>query len=331
MITTAEPGRKRAYDNDLRWRIVYQRIGMDFTYQKIAQNLNISISTCQRIFKRFETSSSIEPTSTKTNKSYRCSLDSAAELYLIGVVLESPSLYLDELCSIMHDTFNILVSPPTICRILHRYGITRKKIRQVAVQRCYTLRGAFMAQTFMYKSHMFVWVDETGCDNRTHIRKYGYALLGTTPTNTRLLVRGQRYNAIAAMSSSTVLALEVIKETVNGDRFFDFLRGTLIPQMHPFDGQSSNSILVLDNCTVHHVVEVRQLLQSAGILTFFLPPYSPDMNPIEELFSYVKQYLRRHDELLLSIPCPITVIKAAFNSITQQHCQSWVSHAGYID
>ena len=104
-----------------------------------------------------------------------------------------------------------------------------------------------MAQIFLYKRHMFVWVDETGCDNRTHIRKWGYALRGMTPSCSRLLVRGQRYNAIAAMSSSEVLGLEIKKETMNGEKIFDFLRGTLIPQMHPFDGQSCNSILILDN------------------------------------------------------------------------------------
>ena len=130
-----------------------------------------------------------------------------------------------------------------------------------------------MAQIFLYKRHMFVWVDETGCDNRTHIRKWVRA------SCSRLLVSGQRYNTIAAMSSPEVL---IKKETMNGEKNFDFLRNTLIPQMHPFDGQSC---LILDNCTIHQIAEVHQLLQSAGILTFFLPPYSPDKKPIEELFS----------------------------------------------
>ena len=175
-----------------------------------------------------------------------------------------------------------------------------------------------MGQVLMFKRDMLVWVDESGSDKRTHIRKFGYSLRGTTPTNTRLLVN----NAIAAMSSSGVIALEIQKGTLNGEAFFDLIRGVLIPQTQQFNGQSSNSILVLDN-------EVKLVLQSAGILTFFLPPYSPDMNPIEELFSYIKQYLRRHDELLSCISNPVSVIEAAFESVTTHHCQSWISHAGY--
>ena len=94
------------------------------------------------------------------------------------------------------------------------------------------------------------------------------------------------------------MATELITGTVNGDCFYDFLRGTLIPLMLPFNGINSHSVLIMDNCAVHHASKVRQLVQSAGIVSLFLPPYSPDLNPIEEAFSNVKKYLRKHDELL---------------------------------
>ncbi len=58
--------------------------------------------------------------------------------------------------------------------------------------------------------------------------------------------------------------------------------------MNSFDGTSSKSVIVLDNCSIHHVPEVIKLLEDAGILVMFLPPYSPDFNPIEETFSSVK-------------------------------------------
>ena len=55
------------------------------------------------------------------------------------------------------------------------------------------------------------------------------------------------------------------------------------------------------NCAIHHVQEVKDLLQNAGILYIFLPPYSPDFNPAEELFSYIKYYLKDHDIVLQSM------------------------------
>ena len=84
-------------------------------------------------------------------------LDLRSELYVVGVILENPSMYLGELCvEIMH-VFGIEISPSTVCRTLRRYGLTRKKIRQVALQRSSEFRGAFMAQCFLLKRDMLVW------------------------------------------------------------------------------------------------------------------------------------------------------------------------------
>ena len=129
------------------------------------------------------------------------------------------------------------------------------------------------------------------------------------------------------MSNTEILAVEVRRGSVNGDVFYDCLRGELFPKMQPFPGP--NSVAIMDKCSVHHVQEVKELAKQFGIVILYLPPYSPDYNPIEETFSYVKTYLRRHDELLQVVPDPTCIIKAAFNSISSQHLTSWVLHAGY--
>ena len=100
--------------------------------------------------------------------------------------------------------------------------------------------------------------------------------------------------------------------TVNGDRFYDFLKGTLIPMMQPFYGLNSHSVLIMDNCSVHHVSEVRQLFRSTGIVPLFLPSDSPDLNPIEEAFSYVEAFLRKRDDLVQAVQDPTDIIKTAF-------------------
>ena len=143
----------------------------------------------------------------------------------------------------------------------------------------------------------------------------------------RLLCRGRRINAIAAITSSGVLAFEIISDTVNGDCFFYYLRGSLIPNMMSFP--NPRSILILDNCAIHHVEEVKDLLAQSGIVAMFLPPYSPDLNPIEEAFSYVKAYLRKHDDVLQVIRNQTDVIESAFESITEDHCNSWIINSGY--
>ena len=99
--------------------------------------------------------------------------------------------------------------------------------------------------------------------------------------------------------------------------------------MGQYDGVSSHSVLVMDNVAVHHTELVTGLFREAGKVVLYLPPYSPDRNPIEEAFSYVKYYLKAHDELLQALPNPSVVIKAAFESITSDHCNSWITNAGY--
>ena len=128
----------------------------------------------------------------------------------------------------------------------------------------------------------------------------------------RFLHRGNRVSAITAMCTDGIIATdsaELFHGTLNGDRLLDFLRGGLIPEMLPFDGSSPRSVLVLDNCSVHHVSSALEALRQAGILVMFLLPYSPDLNPVEELFSAIKYYLKEHDDILQAMPDPTPLIK----------------------
>ena len=112
--------------------------------------------------------------------------------------------------------------------------------------------------------------------------------------------------------------------------FFYFVRGSLIPEMRPFDGSNSMSITVMDNCSIHHTQEVADLFLQAGILLIFLPPYSPDLNPIELAFGYVKGYLKEHQDLLGIICMPHKdIVQAGFASITQSQCKGWITKCGY--
>ena len=212
---------------------------------------------------------------------------------------------------------NYLLSPSTL------------KVKQVALQRCSELRRAFMAHLSLFSRDQLVWVDETGSNTRDHARRYGYAIRGCTPVTHRLLVRGKRVNAIAALTSDGIIAVDTVIGSISGHTFFDFLWGTLTPHLMPFNGANPHSVLILDNCSILHIVEVKDLLHQAGILVLFLPPYSPDLNPIEEAFNYVKAYLKKYDVLLQSgAPLP-TVIDAGFESISKDHCNAWITDSGY--
>ena len=323
---SAEPGRKAPYSKDLRWRIVWQRTALELSYKEIGRHLNIAESTARRIYLLFQTTGDVSPKYCK-QKPYLRRLD---ELFIIGVVLEKPAIYLGEMCQLIHQMSNIHVSQATICRLIHRYGITRKKIKQIALQRSASLRGYFMAQALLYTREQIVWLDETGSDTTTFMRQYGYAIRGQTPHCHRLLLRGKRISVMAAMSSEKIIAHEYFTGTLDSHRFFDFIRGTLIPQMHPFDGSSPMSILIMDNCSVHHVQEIKDLVESVGILLLYLPPYSPDLMPLEEVFSKVKSFIRANEHIFLTTSSVRLLVTMAFASVTQEDCTGYIRHSGYI-
>ena len=281
-IMSAEPGRKTAYTRDIGWRVIWQQLGMEHEFRDIARQLQIAVSTAHCMFKKFELTGEIDPKKQPSRPATRV-LDDQHELLNIGLILENPCLYLNEICFRIYETTGTRVSAATVCRILKRYGFMRKKARQVAKQRCVEFRAAYIAQVSQFDPRCFVWVDESGSDARNHVRKFGYELRGLTPHYHRFLARGKRVSAIAAISYDGCIGADLTTGSVNGDKFLEFVHGTLIPEMEPFDGSIRKSIVILDNCSVHHIAEVKQALEDAGVLVIYLPTYSPDLNPIEEI------------------------------------------------
>ena len=89
------------------------------------------------------------------------------------------------------------------------------------------------------------------------------------------------------------------------------------------------SIIVMDNCSIHHVDYVRDFITDSGILLMFLPPYSPDLNPIESVFGFLKGYLKMHEEVMQAFINSSDLIEKGFQEITAQMCEHWITNCGY--
>ena len=105
------------------------------------------------------------------------------------------------------------------------------------------------------------------------------------------------------------------------DTFTDFVERDLLPVLQFFNGTNHNSVVIMDNCSVHHVTEVKSLISEVGALLHYLPPYSPDLNPIEHCFSKVKSCLKNTEIVTDDIT---TAVLAAFTYISPDDCQAWV-------
>ena len=88
----------------------------------------------------------------------------------------------------------------------------------------------------------------------------------------------------------------------------------------------------MDNCSIHHTGRAVELIQSTGALLHFLPPYSPDLSPIEQLFSKVKVCLKENGKAIehADEKTLIDFVYAAFSSVTPEDCFSWFRDCGYV-
>ena len=92
---------------------------------------------------------------------------------------------------------------------------------------------------------------------------------------------------IAGLSAEEMIAPWVIKGAMNGTTFATYVRNVLIPEIAP------GTVVILDNLSTHKNAEAAQAMRDAGCWFLYLPPYSPDLNPIEMAFSKLKAHLRR--------------------------------------
>ena len=105
------------------------------------------------------------------------------------------------------------------------------------------------------------------------------------------------------------------------ERFKRYLESDLLPHLN------GNSVLIMDNMKSHHAKAVKELLDSSGVRYIYLPPYSPDLNPIEKLWSKVKALLRKFKARTLdALP---NAIQNAFHSVTVSDCSGWFRFCGY--
>lgn len=165
-----------------------------------------------------------------------------------------------------------------------------------------------------------IFVDETWA--KTNMVR----LRGRAPQGKRLIDKTahghwKTSTFIAGLRLDGVIAPGVFDGAVNGDLFLAWVEQVLLPVLRPGD------IVVMDNLSAHKRPAVRQVLAAAGAELRFLPPYSPDLNPIEMLFAKLKARLRAMRETTADGLWKALGIVA--DMISADECANFIRHAGY--
>lgn len=114
----------------------------------------------------------------------------------------------------------------------------------------------------------------------------------------------------------------VVDRPMNGTIFKAYVVQSLVPSLKPGD------IVIMDNLSSHKVDGVRQAIEAVGATLQYLPPYSPDLNPIEQLFAKIKALLRKAAKR--TIPELWNEIGKILDSIEPKECQNYLRNAGYV-
>ena len=326
---SCEKHRSTAYSEDLRWRMVYQVVGLKKSYRQVALALNVDVSTVQRTLKLFAQTGCIQKRKYPPNVE-NTKLTEFAKVFIISLVIERPGIYLHEVKQLLLEYTGIDVQESTICKVLKVCGLSRQKMTLVANQRNELLRSQYILDMSIYQgySNLFVFVDEMGCDRRDRYRSFAYGIKGKTPMKKQNLFRGEHISAIVAMTNKGVLDFNIVTGGVSAETFDYFVINALLPKLQPFNVVNPCSVVVLDNASIHHASDMLPYVRNAGCLVYFLPPYSPDLNLIEYLFSKVKSVLKANDQAWSDYTVQ-TALTIALNCITEEDCQAWFFNCGY--
>ena len=237
---------------------------------------------------------------------------------------ERPFAYLDEISWFVYDEFDIQVSEDTIARMLNRHQWPRKQIKRVAAQRNEHLRLLWRRQQLDWSPERMVFVDETAACERNGWRKYGWSLRGAPCYNSQPLKRSERWSVLPAIGINGHLDKTLIhRGSITAALFEDWLEFDILPQCDP------DTILVMDNASIHRSPRIDALCARFYVNLKYLPPYSPDLNPIESSFAELKAWIRRHAEEAVEFSDFADFLRKGINSLERVHAQGYWYNCGY--
>ena len=172
-----------------------------------------------------------------------------------------------------------------------------------------------------FKGSDLVFLDESGC-NIDMTRRYAYSLGGSKAVDSAPLSKPKNTTILSSIQLDGTLRYTIFSGGTTVERFKRYLESDLLPYLN------RDSVLVMDNMKSHHAKAVKDLLDSSGIRYIYLPPYSPDLNPIEKLWSKVKAILRKFKARTLdTLP---NAIHHAFQNVSPSDCAGWFMSCNYL-
>jgi transposase len=308
----------RPYSQDLRERVVNAIDEGRGTRQQIADLFGVSTAWIRRRLQRRRETGSF--TAKPHGGGTPLKLTPQHSDRLLVLVTEQPDATLAEL----RDRLGAAVHLSTVARALARLRLTfKKKVLHAAEQDRPDVqhkRATFRGRAAAIDPSRFVFLDETGV-NTSMDRRHGRAPRGQRLVDKVPLAHWQMTPLVAGVRGDAVVAPFALTGAMDGLTFESYVEQILVPSLRPGD------IVVLDRLQAHRGRAVGRAIRKSGAGVWYLPPYSPDYNPIENIWAKVKSILRQtaartQDALWEGL-------RQAVAAVTAQDCLNTFAHCGY--
>ena len=237
----------------------------------------------------------------------RTMLERHAEI-MIEIAENTPYLYLDELADALQLRCHFPYRPGLCYAELRRRGLSLQVMSRKALQRNEFNRFLYWSAILeeMQFPAQLVFADETGQDNRANRRRRGWGPVGARVKIPEFLNRGKHISILALFGYSGFIDFDYVEGGYSAEDFLLAVEFMIIPHLNPYPAQ--NSILILDNCRIHHthIDQLCAMIYAVGAKLIFLAPYAASQDsPIEQGFNVLKAAWRRSAHALSDVDIPL--------------------------
>jgi transposase len=321
ILEVSYPAVPRPLSVDLRTRIVNACAAQELSQAEIAELFQVHLKTVEKLWKQWRTTQSV---AIKPHAGGRATRLAPYAEDLRQWLDEKSDLTQEELIALLRERRHITVSQSMVSRALAQLGLPRKKKSLRASEHnrpdVAQARAVFRARMPRLVAEDLVFVDESGVTTNM-TRLYGRAPKGQRVHEAVPHGHWKGMTILGAMSLAGIQAAMTVDAATDADIFATFLERVLAPTLRP--GQ----VVLLDNLSAHKQEQARVLVEARGCQLRYLPPYSPELNPIERAWSKVKSRLRalkaRAWEALEQ------GVQAALAAITAEDSRGYFAHCGY--
>jgi len=310
-----------ALSMDIRKKVM-KAIEGGMSRRKAAARFDIGPATAVRWAKRVETTGEVAPLMMGGDRRSR-RIEAHAD-FILAQIEGKPDLTIMELREKIRERHGVGFGYGTVWRFLARHRITRKKKTGHASEQEREDVAAAREEWFEGELDLdplkLVFVDETAISTKM-ARRFGRAPQGERCRASVPFGHWKTTTLVAALRFDRIDAPMTIDGALDGEALLAWVEQALAPTL------STGDVVVMDNVRTHKVAGVRKAIEARGANVLYLPPYSPDFNPIEKPFSKIKSILERI--AARTVDALLAAVGEALRSFTPTECMNYFASSGY--